>query len=336
MSRARAIVVAASLGAALCLSACPAETPEQRQARLQDELGADEVATRLAAVKATAALGMDGAPLLREALHDIDDEVQAAAAAGLTALGPAALEPLHQAVKETPGEDMMAIDHAATALATVASPAAVRALFDLWRRDDVEDGNKASPVLGLGSRGGEAIVPVLTEGLADPNHYVQACCAIALGDTGTQDPAALAALRKVVEATGGKGYAGMNAEAALKELSAKSTGGPETTAETAGGERRLEGTLRYTELPKTRSVEAYLGVEFVLTDADGAEHVLAPSSAVSHETLVAADGKAVAVTGRWVEPTPPDPNSSYPTGADGEPLERPAHYEVQTLELTGS
>jgi len=229
----RSLGVAAALGLAATLVACPpAETPEQRLARLRVEVAADPSSERLGAVQAAAALGMEGAPVLELALRDDDAAVRQAAVTAFTGLGPGALEALRKGVVETPGDDSLKIDEAAGTLSYLATPEAVRVLFELWRRDDVSDGNKASPALGLGSRGGEALVPLLIEGLSDPSVHVQACCAMALGDTKTPSPEARAALRKLVEATGGKGYAGGWAELALRSLEAA----PTQPAEQGAGE----------------------------------------------------------------------------------------------------
>ena len=94
---------------------------------------------------------------------------------------------------------------------------------------------------------------------------------------------------------------------------------------------QLTGTLRYKALPQHHSEEAYMGVEFVLTDADGKEHILAPSDAVPHEALVARDGQRVLVTGKWFVPPPPPPGSAYPTDPSGNPLARPGRYRVLAL-----
>lgn len=98
------------------------------------------------------------------------------------------------------------------------------------------------------------------------------------------------------------------------------------------GATRLAGRLTYRELPATRSVEAYLGVEFVLTDDAGREHVLAPSDAVPHDALARRDGQRVEVSGEWYVPQPPPPGSEYPIDADGQPLARPGRYRVLTLD----
>lgn len=107
---------------------------------------------------------------------------------------------------------------------------------------------------------------------------------------------------------------------------------PPATSTSAPAATRLEGTLHFRELPPTRSVEAYMGVEFTLVDAAGVEHPLEPSASVSRDDLMARDGQRVAVTGAWRQPPPPDPRSAYPTGPDGAPLERPARLQVATLE----
>lgn len=89
----------------------------------------------------------------------------------------------------------------------------------------------------------------------------------------------------------------------------------------------LAGTLKYTEIAPRKSVEAYMGVEFTLVTSDG-EHVLKATDRVSREALVALDGKAVEVVGVLVKPRKPCPWEQYPTGMNGEPLERPDAYHL--------
>ncbi|MCA9661542.1 MAG: hypothetical protein KC486_24595, partial [Myxococcales bacterium] len=91
-----------------------------------------------------------------------------------------------------------------------------------------------------------------------------------------------------------------------------------------------EGVLEYQELPRTKSVAAYMGVEFTLR-GDDAETVLAASDNVSHEQLVAHDGKRVRVTCTPREPQPPNPMESAPMGPDGAPLQRPTKCAVTEL-----
>ncbi|MEZ4384128.1 MAG: hypothetical protein R3A79_22535 [Nannocystaceae bacterium] len=91
-----------------------------------------------------------------------------------------------------------------------------------------------------------------------------------------------------------------------------------------------EGVLDYQELPRTKSVEAYMGVEFTLR-GDGEETALAASEGVPREALVAHAGRRVRVTCTPREPTPADPRESAPTRPDGAPLERPAKCAVSAL-----
>ena len=73
-----------------------------------------------------------------------------------------------------------------------------------------------------------------------------------------------------------------------------------------------------------------MGVEFTLR-GDDAETVLAASDNVSHEQLVAHDGKRVRVTCTPREPQPPNPMESAPMGPDGAPLQRPTKCAVTEL-----
>lgn len=107
-----------------------------------------------------------------------------------------------------------------------------------------------------------------------------------------------------------------------------------TMPSTEEGVLSLEGTLKYTELPRTKSVAAYMGKEFTLTLADGTEHNLSASESVSHEQLQAQDGKTIKITCRPYGPSDPNPMESAPTGMDGKPLQRPGGCEV--LSLTAS
>ena len=93
----------------------------------------------------------------------------------------------------------------------------------------------------------------------------------------------------------------------------------------------LEGKLTYTELPRTKSVAAYMGQEFTLTTASGESHNLKASDAVPFEELVKHDGQQIKVTCEPYVPKPPDPMESYPTGPDGKPLQRPGGCRVLSL-----
>lgn len=105
---------------------------------------------------------------------------------------------------------------------------------------------------------------------------------------------------------------------------------PKSPAPAPPDVRTLEGTLIYAPLPPTRSVEAYMGVEYTLKTGDDV-HVLGASDAVPAEALRAQDGKRVRVQCTMVEAAAPSPTESYPVGPDGAPLLRPARCRVQTL-----
>ncbi|MBA3549650.1 MAG: hypothetical protein H0T76_24495, partial [Nannocystis sp.] len=86
-----------------------------------------------------------------------------------------------------------------------------------------------------------------------------------------------------------------------------------TSAEAApadGEERRYTGVLHYTELPKSKSVEAYMGREFSLdAGGDGSLNIKA-SAAVSEEQLRALDGATITVRARYHPASKPDPMES--------------------------
>ncbi|MCA9515701.1 MAG: hypothetical protein KC635_12215 [Myxococcales bacterium] len=102
---------------------------------------------------------------------------------------------------------------------------------------------------------------------------------------------------------------------------------PESAA--APGEVSYEGTLHYKELPATKSVEAYMGVDLTLDRGDDqAPLPLTGSDVWPHDRLVALDGKRVSLACVMKEATPPRPDEQYPTDMDGKPLQRPAKCAV--------
>jgi hypothetical protein len=97
-----------------------------------------------------------------------------------------------------------------------------------------------------------------------------------------------------------------------------------------GNPRTLSGTLRYTPIPPTKSMEAYMGVEFVIED--GADkHVVSETAKVSRETLEGLADKKVEAKGVFAKGAKPCPYESYPTGMNGEPLERPGRYHLISI-----
>ena len=105
----------------------------------------------------------------------------------------------------------------------------------------------------------------------------------------------------------------------------------EVKVDLEGGERKtLAGTLRFTPIPPTKSVEAYMGVEFVIED--GADkHVVSETAKVSRETLEGLADKKVEAKGVFAKGAKPCPHESYPTGMNGEPLERPGRYHLVSI-----
>lgn len=91
----------------------------------------------------------------------------------------------------------------------------------------------------------------------------------------------------------------------------------------------IRGILVYKELPRTKSVEAYLGEEFFLQVNDGTELVLWPSETVSRDELLSLAGKEVEIMVEWVEgKVPKDLRGSYPVDFYGNPLPRGEGYRV--------
>ena len=94
--------------------------------------------------------------------------------------------------------------------------------------------------------------------------------------------------------------------------------------------RHLVGTLRHTPMPAGKTVEAYLGIEFVL-EATGEKVVLSASKAVRPEALVALKNRVVEVTCIPRAPVVPSRDESYPMEPDGTPMKRPPTCEVVTV-----
>ncbi len=90
---------------------------------------------------------------------------------------------------------------------------------------------------------------------------------------------------------------------------------------------RMQGTLHFRELPRTKSVAAYDGVEFFL-EIDGEERKLAPSEALSREALLAFDGKRVEIEAKWRPPESPKGQGAHPVDADGSARPRAGRWMV--------
>lgn len=88
----------------------------------------------------------------------------------------------------------------------------------------------------------------------------------------------------------------------------------------------VSGALTYTELPNRKSVEAWLGKEFMLVAADGTEHNLKASDKVSRDDLIALSGQTVEVTCVPYPEREPDPMESSPNG-----MKRPGGCTVTAI-----
>lgn len=102
---------------------------------------------------------------------------------------------------------------------------------------------------------------------------------------------------------------------------------PEADADAPAKVERMQGILHFRELPRTKSVAAYDGVEFFL-ETDGEERKLAPSEGLSREALLAFDGKRVEVEATWLAPEAPKGAGAHPVGADGSPRPRAGRWSV--------
>lgn len=99
-----------------------------------------------------------------------------------------------------------------------------------------------------------------------------------------------------------------------------------------GDKIKESGMLVYRELPRTKSVEAYLGEEFFLVLKDESEIVLWPTEKVDWDTLYNFSGLKVGIEGYYVEgERPDDPYGSYPLDFDGLPMKRGAGYMVTKI-----
>lgn len=103
----------------------------------------------------------------------------------------------------------------------------------------------------------------------------------------------------------------------------------------ASVEVKATGTLRYVKVPAVKSPEAYQGIEFTL-ERDGEKPLpLTPSDSVTHEALVALDGRRIEVTGMMQAGRDPLPGEQYPIGPDGKPVPREDRLEVRFVREAG-
>lgn len=99
----------------------------------------------------------------------------------------------------------------------------------------------------------------------------------------------------------------------------------------SSAEVQATGTLRYRKVEPAMTPEAYQGVEFTLEREGQDALALSPSDAVSHDALVAMDGKTVEVSGVMTKGRDPLPGEAYPMGPDGKPLPRVDRLDVRSI-----
>ncbi len=103
---------------------------------------------------------------------------------------------------------------------------------------------------------------------------------------------------------------------------------PAEAAPADGEERRYTGVLHYTELPKTKSVEAYMGREFSLDTRGHGQLNIKASATVAEEQLRALDGATVSVRVRYHPESKPTQGEPAPMGADHTAMAWPSYFEV--------
>ncbi|HEY9703415.1 MAG TPA: hypothetical protein V6C58_13265 [Allocoleopsis sp.] len=97
----------------------------------------------------------------------------------------------------------------------------------------------------------------------------------------------------------------------------------------------LRGKLIYKKIPPVKSVESYLGQEFLLI-VDGKKIVLKPSAKITHEYLKTFDNKQVEIRGIYKPGTRPDVTQvSCPTDLDGKCMIQGEGYEVLSIKVVG-
>ncbi len=122
------------------------------------------------------------------------------------------------------------------------------------------------------------------------------------------------------------------APAPASDSDSKVAPAPDPAAAPEAGESRvLQGVLRYTEPPQSKSVEAFLNQSLVLVEGEASWN-LAASAAVPEEQLRELDGKRIEVTATYVPPRDPDPRESAPMDGD-KPMQRPAKWEVSAVKV---
>lgn len=92
--------------------------------------------------------------------------------------------------------------------------------------------------------------------------------------------------------------------------------------------KTLTGVLTWHEIPNTKSVEAYEGVEFRINGEP-----VEPSEHVSRDALLALKDKKVEVVCTMRKGVVPGEMESYPINRDGSPAPRPDQCQVHKIAL---
>lgn len=93
----------------------------------------------------------------------------------------------------------------------------------------------------------------------------------------------------------------------------------------------LRGTIRYTPIPPTKSIESFLGQDLALIDG-GSTWDLCGSKAVSEELLVGLAGKRVEITAEHIPARAPNPMEQAPMVGPRELMERPETWRVLSVQ----
>ncbi len=97
-----------------------------------------------------------------------------------------------------------------------------------------------------------------------------------------------------------------------------------------GESRVLTGTLRYTEIPATKSVASFRSEDLTLVGDGGESWNLGGTQAVPDDKLIPLAGKRIEVTATYVPEAAPDPNASAPMDGD-QPMPYPARWDVTAV-----
>ncbi len=121
---------------------------------------------------------------------------------------------------------------------------------------------------------------------------------------------------------------------AKADAPATPTGRPDTVTPAGppqpGESRVLTGTLRYTEIPATKSVASFRSEYLTLVGDGGETWNLGGTEAVPDDKLIPLAGKRLEVTATYVPEAAPDPNAQAPMDGD-QTMRYPARWDVTAV-----